>query len=119
MAYIRQQSADVGISQVPEAVDRCLRSLPELPKSRKNARVAVAVGSRHIDNLPVVVDRCLRYLEKTGFSPLSCRPWAATGAGPRKGRRQSWRPAASLRKAWEFRSSGRWTPKPLRSIRAG
>ena len=85
MAYIRQQSADAGVSQVSEAVDRCLRSLPELPKPGKNARVAVAVGSRHIDNLPVVVDRCLRYLEKNGFQPFIVPAMGSHGGGTAEG----------------------------------
>lgn len=85
MAYVRQQFAHAAISRVAAAVDRSLFSLPKYPKPVKNARVAVAVGSRQIDNLPTVVDRCLRYLEKNGCQPFIVPAMGSHGGGTAEG----------------------------------
>ncbi len=66
-----------GIQHDPEAIRGAVReSLDSIPhdflsiQSKNRKSVAVAVGSRNIDNLHVVVDQCLRFLEQNGFKPF-------------------------------------------------
>ena len=62
-----------GISDVPATVRASLNTLPlgiRPSPSEKSESVAVAVGSRNIDNLDLVVDQCLRFIEQRGFKPF-------------------------------------------------
>jgi len=70
MAFVRQKFFMSGISDVSEAVRTSLDSIPHDLRSQKEETVAVAVGSRNIDNLQIVVDQCLRFLEQRGFKPF-------------------------------------------------
>jgi len=73
MAVVRQKFVVSGISDVSETVSASFHAISsDFPTStsEKGLSVAVAVGSRKIDNLDVVVDQCLRFLEQKGFKPF-------------------------------------------------
>ncbi len=70
MAFVRQKFFMSGIQNVSEAVRASLDSIPRNLQSTNGETVAVAVGSRNIDNLHIVVDQCLRFLEQRGFKPF-------------------------------------------------
>lgn len=70
MAFVRQNFFMSGIQNVSEAVRVSLDANRHDLQSKSGKTVAVAVGSRNIDNLHIVVDQCLRFLEQSGFKPF-------------------------------------------------
>jgi len=76
MAFVRQKFVMSGIKDVSANVWASLNFIPTDIKAirashpEKGESVAVAVGSRNIDNLHLVVDQCLRFLEQRGFKPF-------------------------------------------------
>lgn len=74
MGFVRQEFVKSGISDVPEAIRESawesMGSLPSELRSKNGETVAVAVGSRNIDNLQLVVKQCLLFLEQKGFKPF-------------------------------------------------
>ncbi len=78
MGFVLQKFVKSGIQHVHgaireairEAVRESLCSLPSDLRSKNGETVAVAVGSRNIDNLQLVVKQCLLFLEQRGFKPF-------------------------------------------------
>ncbi len=73
MAFVRQKFVVSGISDISATVQASFKAIPSgimASQSEKGESVAVAVGSRNIDNLDLVVDQCLRFLEQRGFKPF-------------------------------------------------
>ncbi|MBC2717099.1 MAG: DUF2088 domain-containing protein [Desulfobacteraceae bacterium] len=70
MAIVRQKFFKSGISHIPEDIRTSFDRIPDQFQSNNGKTVAVAVGSRNIDNLHIVVDQCLRFLEQKGFKPF-------------------------------------------------
>ena len=90
MAFIRQKFFMSGIQDVPEAVRTSLDAIPHdisSLRSQKDESVAVAVGSRNIDNLHIVVDQCLRILEKSGFKPFIVSAMGSHGGATASGQK--------------------------------
>jgi len=90
MAFIRQTFFMSGIQNVSEAVRTSLNSLShdfQSLGSQNGKTVAVAVGSRNIDNLHIVVDQCLRFLEQSGFKPFIVSAMGSHGGATASGQK--------------------------------
>ncbi len=90
MAFIRQTVFMSGIQNVSEAVRTSLNPLShdfQSLGSQNGKTVAVAVGSRNIDNLHIVVDQCLRFLEQSGFKPFIVPAMGSHGGATAAGQR--------------------------------
>ena len=87
MAFIRQQFFTSGIRNVTETVRTSLNAMPEDRIVGQNKTVAVAVGSRHIDNLHTVVAECLRFLKQRGFTPFIVPAMGSHGGGTCSGQK--------------------------------
>ena len=91
MAFIRQRFAMSEISDISKTVRASLNVIPQPDFSggggSPGKTVAVAVGSRHIDNLDMVVDQCLRFLEQRGFTPFIVPAMGSHGGGTADGQK--------------------------------
>ena len=87
MAFIRQKVFMAGIQNVSETARASLNCLPGSLRAGQNETVAVAVGSRDIDNLHIVVDQCLRFLEQRGFKPFIVPAMGSHGGGTAAGQK--------------------------------
>ena len=88
MAVVRQKFVMAGVQDIPAAVYASFNSIPSDVMSLKSAKgksVAVAVGSRNIDNLQLVVEKCLRFLEQRGFNPFIVPAMGSHGAATAEG----------------------------------
>ncbi len=92
MAFIRQRFVMSEISDVSKTVRASLNAFPSPDFSGDGGgspgkTVAVAVGSRRINNLNIVVDQCLRFLEQKGFKPFIVPAMGSHGGGTADGQK--------------------------------
>lgn len=88
MAFVKQQLFCSGIDDVAETAKTALYELPEHCQTKKGKTVAVAVGSRKIDNIHIVLDQILRFLEQRGFKPFIVPAMGSHGGATAIGQKQ-------------------------------
>jgi hypothetical protein len=88
MAFVRQQLFCSGIDDVAETVRTSLHKIPDHCQTEKGKTVAVAVGSRNIDNIDIVLDQCLRFLEQRGFKPFIVPAMGSHGGATAAGQKE-------------------------------
>ncbi len=91
MAFGRQTVFMSGIPKTPVAIRSTVQASLAFKRfdhpSNNGKTVAVAVGSRNIDNLHIVVDQCLRFLEQSGFKPFIVPAMGSHGGATADGQR--------------------------------
>ncbi len=88
MYRVRQQFDDAHLDTVEGAVYQEL-ARPEIRRRvRPGSRVAVAVGSRGIQNLALIVDSVLRGLKACGARPFIVSAMGSHGGGTERGQRE-------------------------------
>lgn len=70
MAVIAQDLPDCPLDKPADKVCAAIDALPLAGRFQPGQSVAVAVGSRHIDQLDTVVIECIRWLKARGLSPF-------------------------------------------------
>ncbi len=70
MAWVRQRLSLASLPDIEFAVVKALTACPALQSAKKNATVAVAVGSRGIYALDRIVRTCVRVLTEKGLQPF-------------------------------------------------
>jgi len=88
MAFIRQKLFLSEIYDVAETIRASFHKIPDHYRSGNGETVAVAVGSRNIDNIHVVLDQCLRFLEQRGFKPFIIPAMGSHGGATPTGQKE-------------------------------
>jgi len=70
MAFVRQKLFSSEIKDVAQTCRSIFHAIPDHCRAGNRETVAVAVGSRNIDNIHDVLDQVLRFLEQRGFKPF-------------------------------------------------
>jgi hypothetical protein len=87
MAYVRQPLFQSKIKDIHETVRLAFEPISNLRPTGAGETVAIAVGSRNIDNLDVVVRQSIRFLEDSGFKPFIVPAMGSHGGATPEGQR--------------------------------
>jgi hypothetical protein len=85
MALVRQQLFQSSIHSIPGAVQSAFAPISHLRPAKPRASVAVAVGSRNIDNLDLVVRQTICFLKERGFEPFIAPAMGSHGGATPEG----------------------------------
>lgn len=70
MTYVMQPLFHSNIQDLSEVISSAFEPISHLRPAQARETVAIAVGSRNIDNLDVVVRQTVRFLDEKGFKPF-------------------------------------------------
>ena len=86
LTKIRQQFPDNALGDVKGEIKKSLNSLRGI--IRENSSIAIAVGSRGIDNLPIVVAEVVNYVKAQGAKPFIIPAMGSHGGATAEGQRE-------------------------------
>jgi hypothetical protein len=88
MAFVRQPLLSSAVKDISGAASFALESFAHLRPSSGNETVAIAVGSRNINNLDVVVCQTIRFLKEKGFKPFIVPAMGSHGGATPEGQKK-------------------------------
>jgi len=88
MAFVRQKLFMSEIKDIAETCRAIFQKIPAHSQSENGETVAVAVGSRNIDNIHVVLDQILRFLSQRGFKPFIVPAMGSHGGATADGQKE-------------------------------
>jgi hypothetical protein len=88
MAFVRQPLFSSAINDVPGTVSVSFESISHLRSSRPDETVAVAIGSRNINDLNVVTRQTIRFLKDKGFKPFIVPAMGSHGGATPEGQKK-------------------------------